>query len=163
MMAATYGRHSVIQNLIEAGANIYTQDKLGNTALHYAARSNLETVRLLIKLGLDVNHENSDGETPLFQAALGKDPEIVNLLVETGADVNAANYEGVTALMMAAAWGDRKVVEALIDAGANVNAKSPVRKYGGYYPTALGEASGNEFNNSRPEIVEILKKAGAIE
>lgn len=41
----------------------------GDTALHYAAYcSNLETVKILVKAGADINAALSDGTTPLMMA-----------------------------------------------------------------------------------------------
>jgi ankyrin repeat protein len=46
---------------------------------------NLEAVRMLLDLGLDPNHANNEGRTPLMGAALKGRPDVVQLLVDRGA------------------------------------------------------------------------------
>ncbi len=49
--------------------NVVKKDSKGNTALHYAAKSdNLKMTALLLCADTDVNAQNNDGETPLFAA-----------------------------------------------------------------------------------------------
>jgi hypothetical protein len=47
--------------------------------------ANVEAVRLLLELGLDPNHGNNEGRTPLMGAALKGRSEVVQLLVDHGA------------------------------------------------------------------------------
>ena len=49
---------------------------------------NLEAVRMLLDLGLDPNHANNEGRTPLMGAALKGRPEVVQLLVDRGAKLD---------------------------------------------------------------------------
>ena len=48
--------------------------------------------------GADVNKENNDGETPLFEACRTVNEPIIKYLVEHRADVNKENNDGVTPL-----------------------------------------------------------------
>jgi ankyrin repeat protein len=50
-----------------------------------SAKDNLEAVRMLLDLGLDPNHANSEGRTPLMGAALKGRTDVIQLLVERGA------------------------------------------------------------------------------
>ena len=75
----------------------------GMTVLERAASNgSVETVKLLIENGADVNAENYSGKTPLMYAATslkGEDSVIITeLLIENGADVNAVDNFGQSAL-----------------------------------------------------------------
>lgn len=77
-------------------------DACGITPLMLAARAgNVETVRLLIEYGADVNAADYCGKTPLMYAAtLGKGErmtEITEILLENGAERTAVDNYGQTA------------------------------------------------------------------
>jgi uncharacterized protein len=55
----------------------------------WSKAANLETVKMLLDLGIDVNGRNSEGRTALMGAAHKGRNEIVQLLVDRGADLNA--------------------------------------------------------------------------
>jgi ankyrin repeat protein len=50
--------------------------------------SNLEAVRMLLDLGLDPNHANREGRTPLMGAALKGRSDVIELLVDRGAQLD---------------------------------------------------------------------------
>ena len=52
-------------------------------------KENLEAVRMLLDLGLDPNHANNEGRTPLMGAALKGRSDVIQLLVERGAKLDA--------------------------------------------------------------------------
>ncbi len=80
----------------------------------------IETVRLLIDLGADINQETPLG-TPLMKAATNAwNSEIVAILLEAGADVNQEDQNGRTALFYAEAYGNSDISMQLIAAGADV-------------------------------------------
>ena len=89
-------------------------------------KNDLAAVRTLVRNGAAANTKDSDGATPLMQAALSASPEVVKFLLDSGADPNAANAAGVTALL----WGigDIRKVRLLLEKGANVNARSKAGK-----------------------------------
>jgi ankyrin repeat protein len=64
----------------------------------------LESVKLLLKLGADVNAVDGNGETAMHGAAYRNHPQVVQLLAEKGAKVavwNKANKAGLTPLTIA--------------------------------------------------------------
>ncbi len=68
--AAKRGNDGMIEDCVSEGEDPKKLDAQGNSALHWAAAGNhVDAVNLLIKLGLDVNQRNKDGETPLHKAA----------------------------------------------------------------------------------------------
>ncbi|CAH0059309.1 unnamed protein product [Clonostachys solani] len=85
----------------------------------------------LLSSGVDPNHYDSNGNTPLmaFTAELPEDddyktgPMILDLLLKNGADVNARNRGGETALHIAVRCGRKLAARALIEHGANVHAR----------------------------------------
>ncbi len=61
----------------------------------------LGAVKLLVKLGADVNRTNAQGQTALHSAALAGDNEVVQFLVDQGAEVDPADKSGQTPWTMA--------------------------------------------------------------
>jgi ankyrin repeat protein len=82
---------------------------------------NLDMIRLLIELGVDVNAETAYPLSPLFNAAYGDKPEIVELLLDAGANVNAPSYEGNPPIGGAVLRGHGDIVGLLLDRGAGVD------------------------------------------
>ena len=95
-IAAHNGNLAVLQVLLDAGADIYHNDKASVTALHAAAaQGRLELVRELIARGAPVDltsekkGDNLGGITPLIYAALGGHNDVAHYLIEeAGADPN---------------------------------------------------------------------------
>jgi ankyrin repeat protein len=74
----------------------------GLTALILAARENdIESARLLLTAGADVNQTSNAGWTPLLMATNNRNYQLGKLLVERGADVNKANATAFTPLYLA--------------------------------------------------------------
>jgi ankyrin repeat protein len=89
---------SVAKQLIEAGADVNSQNNSGVTPLMNAAgMGNKEAVELLIQKGADVNHRTSGNYTPLMQAALVGQMEMVKILLDAGADPSVKDAGGRTA------------------------------------------------------------------
>ncbi|XP_037085586.1 ankyrin repeat domain-containing protein 17-like [Pollicipes pollicipes] len=84
-----------------------------------------EIVDWLLRLGVPVQHQNSDGDTALIKAARHGQTAVGRILLEHGADVEALNHCNRSALMEAAAGGYSGVVLLLLGYGANVNRPSP--------------------------------------
>ncbi|WP_264336644.1 ankyrin repeat domain-containing protein [Wolbachia endosymbiont (group B) of Chorthippus brunneus] len=76
---------------------------------------------LLIKNGADVNVENSNGDTPLHQAAFWGHLDIVQYLIKNKANVKVKNNNGDTPLHEAVVRGYLEISECLIENGADVN------------------------------------------
>jgi ankyrin repeat protein len=148
----------IIDDLAAGGArNAKNAD--GNTPLHLALASNhLETAKLLIDAGADVDAADKDGRTPL-QLALGlKDQAQARAaalaLVNAGAKCDAPDARGMAPLHYAASSGDTGLVTAMIDHGAKVDRPGP----GGRTPLHLAALAG------KVEVVKALlvKKAPVI-
>jgi hypothetical protein len=113
---------------------IRLSDKLDSSSDQMAAR--LRHLEGLLNLGVDVNHYNSDGHTPLmlFAAQLPEDDDnkigndILKLLIERHANVHARNRAGETALHIAVRCGRKLAMRTLIEAGANVHTRDADRR-----------------------------------
>ncbi len=72
------------------------------TALIYASRYNMvQSVKLCIKYGANVNSKTDNGDTALLLAVWNDHSETVKLLLDSGADINVKNNSGDTALSLA--------------------------------------------------------------
>lgn len=64
----------------------------GDNILHYAVmRGDLESVKLALQIGIDVNSTGDLGNNALHYAGMFKSREIYDYLVNVGADENTAN------------------------------------------------------------------------
>jgi ankyrin len=110
----------------------YTVVRGGSTPLLFAARAgDVESVRLLLAAGADVNDSLPNGMSALVLAAHSGNGLAASLLLEKGADPNAAEI-GYTALHAAVLRGDLNLVKDLLAHGANPNAQiakgTPLRR-----------------------------------
>jgi ankyrin repeat protein len=112
----------------------------GLTALVFAAREgDLESARILVDGGADVNQVTQYGWTPLLTATQNRHYALATFLLERGADPNIANTGGWTPLYLATdnrniEGGDYPVragdldhldfIKTLLARGANVNARA---------------------------------------
>jgi ankyrin repeat protein len=87
-----------------------------------AKSANRESLRSLLRSGVDVNAAQGDGATALHWAVYQDDLESVALLIRAGANVNAANDLGATPLWAACQNASAAMVQKLLEAGANPSA-----------------------------------------
>lgn len=83
-----------------------------------SGRGDVDDVRLLLAMGVNVNATDIHGSTALFPASLNGHIDVVRVLLAAGAKVNATNRSGQTALYCAAGGGHFDVVSVLEAAGA---------------------------------------------
>jgi ankyrin repeat protein len=88
-----------------------------------AARNrDVNSVRALVKQGIDPNTPQPDGATALHWAAQWDDHATAEVLLAARADANAINAYGVTPLSLACTNGSARMVERLLQAGARPDA-----------------------------------------
>lgn len=86
-----------------------------------SSTGNLAAVKRLLDKGMDLDHRDFTGNTPLIYAARYARIPLVEFLLRHGADVNAYTHWGTTALIEAVRKGSLPVVRDLLDAGADVD------------------------------------------
>ena len=126
--AASSGKSKEVQKQILDGAdvnmvNVYKTN--GWTPLMSAAgNGRLNTAKLLIKHGAQIDLETGDGATALYVAAQNDHLPIVQLLLENGSKIDATKDDGWTPLMSAAKRGYMGVAKLLIRHGAQIDLKN---------------------------------------
>lgn len=107
MWAAYAGNANGVEALLAAKVDVNAKGRNDKTALHFAARTNPETVAILLKAKADVNAVSGDGRTPLFEAVLNPDNvKNVQLLLNAGATLDAKDaWSGWTILDAATKHG----------------------------------------------------------
>lgn len=125
LRASKSGDVAMIELLVAAGADPTLAMPNGSNALTYAAglgwrngspaapsydqgadEEAVQTIRLLLGLGLDINGTNESGDTPLHAAISGRASEaIVRFLVSQGAALDVENGRGQTPLAVAEGRG----------------------------------------------------------
>jgi ankyrin repeat protein len=107
--------------LATVDARLEARDALGFTPLMLAAETGaVDSVKLLLQHGADVNAANADGVTPLILASLRQRVDVVVLLLTTGADVNTLESRGRSALTAAVHTGNTALVQLLLEHNANI-------------------------------------------
>jgi ankyrin repeat protein len=95
----------------------------GSTALLFAAgRGSIDSAKLLLEFGANVNDMGADGNSALVVAAHSGHGAFATFLLERGANVNA-DGAGYTVLHAAVLRGDLDLLKASLAHGANPNAR----------------------------------------
>ena len=128
---------------------------MGKSLIHLAAEwGNLSLVRLMVKMGDDVNKETWIAKwVPLHFAAKNLNPGVVEYLISQGAEVNKkTGINEETPLHFAALSGDTKSIKILLKNGADPNM---LERDNFYSPLNFAILSRN------PEAVKLLVENSA--
>src|SRR5262249_43992246 len=118
--AIRLGDRKTVEKLLTADPSLVNaKDTSGSSPLHHAAGfGTLETMKLLLEKGADVNAKNRRASTPLFWAI--HDDAKVRMLVASGAAVTAKQVEGRTPVYQAATLANGlSVLRFLLEKGAD--------------------------------------------
>jgi hypothetical protein len=130
--AAGRGDLACMDYLLNAGAtanSVKHDHEYQYNAIHMASKNGHGlALKKLIKLGADINAVNTEGSTPLMEAANSGKSECVEILVEKGANVNKQNKKGQTALMEAAMYGREGIANILLKADADADVLNKCHK-----------------------------------
>lgn len=122
-IAVIKNRPQIIQELIQAKADLTIQDNRGFTPLMEAAVQNrLEIVDMLIKAGANLNTRNLNGYTPLCMAVLCNNKDVVKKLIQGRAGVNKKSQD-LAPLHIASRKNFIEIAQLLIDFGADLRAQ----------------------------------------
>ena len=166
-LAAEEGVTEIMQILLGQGADNGTQEgedkqapAIGSEALfNVIEKGDVETVRLLVEAGADVNAaEGFGGNTPLHEAVENGNAEIVQILVDAGADIEAEGFMGRTPLGLAAEEGATEILQILLGQGADNGTPEGEDKQS---PAIGSEALFTAIKKGDVETVRLLVEAGA--
>jgi len=72
--------------------NLDQRNNLGDTVLHTVCSwGDLDAVKILVAVGANVNAKGDQGGTPLFNAVIGRNPDVISFLLKSGANPRIAN------------------------------------------------------------------------
>lgn len=162
--ASRYNNSEFIKFLLEKGANVNAQDKMGWSPLLVAIKSgNYDVAQVLIEHGADVFVEDklSQNQNLLDMVASGwnwnqkqisdeDQVKLCNLLIDKGINADITDQNGFTPLMQAVNYGNAKLVETLIKKGANVKAK--IKGYS--TPLMFLGMTEAQYDKNRPSVEE---------
>jgi ankyrin repeat protein len=152
--------------LIDFGCKV--TDNINRNVLLVLINSNKgdisEFVYLLLNYGIDVNHCDADGNSPLILATLKELINVVKFLLENNADIDHKNIQGNTALHIAVMNGNTDLISVILKFKPEMNI---VNKQG-YTSLDLGAQStrtdiyallAEEFNRKKEESNENEQKS----
>lgn len=136
--AAAAFRPTMVQLLIDGGADVAAANRRGAQPLHYAADANVwnpkaqaATIACLLRAGAAPNALDKSGVAPLHRAVRTRSEPAVRALLDGGASVQLANKRGSTPLQLALANTGRsgsgearskeqqqRIVQLLLERGA---------------------------------------------
>jgi hypothetical protein len=82
-------------------------------------RCGVDECRKLLNQGVDVNHKDRNGNTPIFHCSTPQHSKILRFLISAGANVNAVNVTGSSPLHYAAERGCMEIILILMLHGAD--------------------------------------------
>ncbi|HMS56972.1 MAG TPA: ankyrin repeat domain-containing protein [Fimbriimonadaceae bacterium] len=128
-VASRLGHFELCKILIDAGADVNFQGRLGFSPLHAATMfGHVSVCELLLKHGANANAANVDGWTPSFTATLAEPPQrriaVLDALKEGGADLNKKANRGLSLLAMCLEFRDDETVVWLLENGVLYDDKS---------------------------------------
>ncbi len=113
--------------LLDAKVNVNARNAYyGRTALHtYNSYREVGVIDMLVQAGIDVDAQDSDGETALLNATYRSLTRIARRLLELGADVNATNRSsGYSALHSATQYDRHETLIDLLNRGADYSRRT---------------------------------------
>lgn len=123
LLAGASGRAEIVAAMLPLKPDLSLRNRYGGNALIPACeRAHVETVRLLLTSGIDVNHVNHLGWTCLLEIVILGDGgprhrEVARLALAAGADPNLADKDGVSPLRHARQRGQSEVARLIEAAG----------------------------------------------
>lgn len=116
----------IVQLLIEKGFDIREVDIHGNNLLFYCMKdeTQISNLKYLIEKGLNVNHTNYRGETPLHLASSYGNAQAVRYLIENGSKVDVKNLYGDTPLLLATVNIRPEIIDILLSNNADFTIKN---------------------------------------
>ena len=133
--------------------SVESQDDIGRTALHYAARGGqVDSIITLLDAGAKIDAVDKSGGTPLTLAARQGHTASAEVLVKKGSNVNFQDNDGYTALLNASKDGHSECVGLLLRHDPNLELKDNT-----WGQSALAWAAENGYL----DVAKLLVEAGS--
>jgi ankyrin repeat protein len=142
--AAQSSDTALMKLLLQYGADPKATTAYGDTALTACAgigwvegvtyerspKENAEAIKMLLDLGLDPNHPNRDGRTPLMGAALKGHADVIQMLVDKGAKIDqrdngSRDTDKVGSLLAGHTWQALDYADGLVRTGVQSAVSRP--------------------------------------
>jgi ankyrin repeat protein len=123
LLAGASGRTEIVAAMFPHKPDLTIRNRYGGNALIPACeRAHVETVKLLLTSGIDVDHVNDLGWTCLLEIVILGDggprhQEVAKLVLAAGANPNLADKDGITPLRHARQRGQNAVAALIEQAG----------------------------------------------
>lgn len=123
LLAGASGRSEIIAAMLPLKPDLSLRNRYGGDALIPACeRAHVETVKLLLTSGIDVNHVNNLGWTCLLEIVIlgdggSRHQQVAKLVLDAGANPNLADKDGVTPLQHARKRGQSEVAKLIAAKG----------------------------------------------
>lgn len=121
MIAVERGYLRPVEDLVNAGASLKTEDVTGRTALDYANNENLIAylnAQYAKKYPVIIYPKI---KTTLVEAAKGNELSVLELLIKSGSNLEESDDHGATAIAIASRRGHLPLVKVLAQAGAKID------------------------------------------
>ncbi|KAK5656647.1 hypothetical protein OQA88_4627 [Cercophora sp. LCS_1] len=114
------GKTTLVELLLDRGADVAAQSEDGATALLWAVRQDdYRIAKLLLNNGADPHATTSSGETILHAAAVHGNCDTIKLFLKQNVDIDARDEYGRTALYLASRYRRAKAVQLLLQMRPN--------------------------------------------
>jgi len=117
-------KEDIVRLLVDMGANLESGAAGVTVLIKAVEKADVQTLRLMIEKGVNVNKFGEMGVTPLMAAIEEGNDGAAWLLINSKADINATDRLGITPLMRAVREGNVDIVKELLKRGADINAES---------------------------------------
>lgn len=123
LLAGASGRTEIIAAMLPLKPDLSIRNRYGGNALIPACeRAHVETVKLLLTSGIDLDHVNNLGWTCLLEIVILGDggprhQQVAKLVLDAGANPNLADKDGVSPLQHARKRGQSEVAKLIAAKG----------------------------------------------
>lgn len=151
-LACLTGNSTIVQKLLECGANAFLKSKDGNSVVHYLAINNKDDSACLLALLrhtenlLDLNLKNNRGQTALMYAAQRNKKNLLKCLLDNNALPEIKDSNGLTAQN----YAKRSSCNALLASFNNLK-KLSEKKSSSLAQSKLSLSLKDSLNSSSPE------------